>query len=303
MLISSSKEMNIVCTIDDNYARHCAAMLCSLSKNNPETIFNIFIIISKLREDIYSNLLEFLQSLGFNVHFIPIDESRIINAPIHYHVSLATYFRLFIPELLDSAIEKVLFLDSDIVIRDDITPFWNTNVSGYSHAAVENPGFNREYKEKLGISVDGSYFNAGVMLINLEYWRQENLTERGIDFINRNPDKIDFCDQDVLNYLLQFHWLKVDSHWNAQEGFFRGYSSDELGITDQKHREIKESPSIVHFTGSGSCKPWHYQCEHPFKGDYYRYLAQTPWRKSKPIGKPSLVHRVKQKVKALVKSI
>jgi lipopolysaccharide biosynthesis glycosyltransferase len=303
MFTSLPEKMNIVCTIDENYVQHCAVMLCSLSRNNPGVNFSVFIITPGLSKHLENKLLFFLQKLKFTVSFITIDKSQLANAPVYGHVSLATYFRLLIPSLLDSSIKKVLFLDSDIIIRQEISSFWRVDIDNYAHAAVENSGLDLLYKQKLGIAPGNSYFNAGVLLINLEAWRDKNVQREGIDFMDCYPDRIVFWDQDVLNYLLQGSWLKVAPCWNAQEAFFRNHTSDELGLTTQEHKEIQSNPSIVHFTGSGSCKPWHYQCEHPFRQDYYNYLAQTPWRNSRPTGRPSLISRAKQKAKYLVKGM
>jgi lipopolysaccharide biosynthesis glycosyltransferase len=303
MFKSLSETIDIVCTIDKNYVQHCAVMLCSLSRNNPGIDFNVFIITPGLSKHLENKLLLFLRKLRFTVSFVTIDKSKLANAPVYGHVSLATYFRLLIPSLLDSSIKKVLFLDSDMIIRREISSFWRLDISNYAHAAVENSGLDPVYPQKLGIDPGNSYFNAGVLLINLEAWRDKNVQTEGIDFMDRYPDRIVFWDQDVLNYLLQGSWLKVTPRWNAQEVFFKDYTSDELGITAQEHEEIKSNPSIVHFTGSGSCKPWHYQCNHPFRQDYYTYLAQTPWRNARPTGKPSLISRAKQNVKYLVKGV
>lgn len=299
--MSHAEAVNIVCTIDNNYVQHCAVMLASLFDNNPKLKFKIFIVTDGISSQNQTKLTEFLDSCNHFFSLITVDESIFINAPVSQHISIAAYFRILIPELIDSNIDKVLFLDSDMVICRSITPFWNIDISQYSHAAVENPCTAADYKSNLGMSEDSFYFNSGVLLINLQMWRQLNVLQKSLEFINQYPEKIHYWDQDALNSVLENQWLKVESEWNAHTAFFKTSNYEELGITSREYHQTRYNPAIIHFTGGGSCKPWHYNCTHPFKGVYYKYLSQTPWRDAQLISKPNLLSRFKAKTKALIK--
>ena len=102
-----------------------------------------------------------------------------------------------------------MFIDADIIIRGNIDELWNTNLTNYSHAAVENPFISVEKKKTLGIPSKESYFNAGLLLINVEWWKQHKITENTITFLNKNKDFIEWWDQDVLNGTLHGKWKKV----------------------------------------------------------------------------------------------
>lgn len=299
--MSHTETVNIVCTIDNNYVQHCAVMLASLFDNTPEFRFKIFIITDGISAQNQTKLAEFLDSRNQSFSLVTVDESIFVNAPVSQHISLAAYFRILIPELIDNSIEKVLFLDSDMVIHQSIAPLWNTDISQYSHAAIENPRTDADYKHNLGISENSSYFNSGVLLINLRIWRQLNVQQKSIEFINQYPEKIHYWDQDALNFVLENQWLRAESQWNAHTAFFKGLPAEELGVTPEEYHQTRHNPAIIHFTGGGSCKPWHYSCTHPFKDIYYKYLRQTPWHDAEPIGKPNLFSRFKAKTKALIK--
>ncbi len=295
--------IRVVCTIDNNYIQHCGVMLYSLLSNSQYKKFFFYIIHNGLELKKRRVLEDFLTALGYNFLFLEIDSNFLQNAVLSDHVTIATYFRLFIPELIDTSVEKVLFLDSDIIVRHDIAQLWANDISNYTHAAVENPLFLEDYKQKLGIYRNNSYFNAGVMLINLNKWRELEITAKALKFLHDYPEKITFWDQDILNYLLQGQWLRLEPNWNAQEAFFKDYSPAELGITEEEFQKARLNPALIHYTGGGSSKPWHFYCNHPFKQDYYEYIKKTPWKRVIPVGKPSFIQQIKWNTKAFLKHL
>lgn len=299
--MSNTEIINIACTIDDSYVQHCAVMLASLFDNNPKIQFRIFIIHDGISHKKQQNLTEFLDKEHKEFLLINVDKSVFKGVPICEHFSVANYFRILIPKLVDNNIGKILFLDSDMIIRRDITPLWNIDIEEYSHAAVENPRVSCDYKQNLGIAKNSSYFNSGVLLINLQMWRRLNVMQNTIKFIAQHPEKIHYVDQDALNYILENKWLKIESQWNAQKAFFESSALEDLGVTSEEYQQTRYNPTIAHFTGGGSSKPWHFNCSHPFKDEYYKYLGQTPWCNAQPIGKPNFFRRFKTSIKTLIK--
>lgn len=287
--------INVVCTIDERYAQHCAVMLSSLFINNIKEVFHIYVITDGFKNNNLSKLQKFLDKNKQQYSIIEIKKDILGQAPITHHISLATYFRLFIPEVLPSSIDKVLFIDSDIVIRKSIDKLWNIDISNFSHAATIAAGMD-DYPLQISLPEDALYFNAGLMLINLNAWRKLNIFERGCDLINQQPERLKWWDQDVLNILLYNSWLPVDLVWNAQP-FIYEESIDNYKYKSRyekfNYTEAKLDPTIVHFVGGGSAKPWHYACRHLFKDEYIKYLKTTPWKNSQLIGKPSLIARMR----------
>lgn len=295
--MSKNQDIDIVCTIDENYVQHCAVMLMSLISNTTWKKLRVFIVHNGIQQQQASRLSNFLERLGYVVVLIEIDSSCLSEAPVNQHVTLATYYRLLLPELLHHTIKKVIFLDADLIIRKDILELWQVDVNHYSHAAVEDLGIDSEYKNRLGLLKKTSYFNAGVLLINLEYWRTHNIGKLAIDFINSSPEKITYWDQDALNYVLQEKWYPLAPQWNVTTINFHPIFQSEKSTIQGKESE----PSIIHFAGGGAYKPWHYYCTHPYKNEYYRYLSKTPWRRFVPIDKPTLLSRMKSRAKHLLK--
>ncbi|BAY92029.1 MULTISPECIES: glycosyltransferase family 8 protein [unclassified Tolypothrix] len=287
--------MNIVCTIDNNYAQHCAVMLSSLFINNPNQKFYIYIITNGLKKHISNKIKRFFYTIKQEYSIIEIQTSELEKAPVSHHISLATYFRLFIPEVIPDNIDKILFIDSDIIIRKSIDQLWSLDIQSFSHAAAIASGMD-DYPSKINLPEGSLYFNAGLMLINLKAWREMKVFHRGCALIYQQPELLQWWDQDVLNILLNNSWLPVDLTWNSQP-----YLYDESLINSKyqdkykkfNYLEAKIDPAIVHFVGGGSAKPWHLNCNHPFKHEYFKYLKKTPWKNSHLIGKPSFISKIR----------
>ena len=278
--------MEVVCTIDENYISHCGVMLKSLFFNNPKYKFNVYIIHNGICNSGKTKLHNFIVQEGHIPSFIEVDESLVKNAPVTHHVSLATYYRILIPLILKQSIEKVLFLDSDLIVRNDISELWNTDLKdNFVGACLEYVLDN--YKINLGLKQGTEYFNAGVLLINLKKWREEQISDKILDYITHNSSKLISWDQDALNVAFENKWKKLNVEWNVGQNFYRVNPLHEyFDLTSQKFNQLKTNPSIVHFTGSD--KPWHFINQHPLKSDYLLYKSLSPWKKDKLIGEPGI---------------
>jgi lipopolysaccharide biosynthesis glycosyltransferase len=288
--------ISIVCTIDDKYAQHCAVMLASLFKNNPVQVFEVYIITDNIESPNIKKLRLFLAKSIDKFSFITIDKNSFQNAPISHHISSAAYFRLLIAEVLPSNLTKVLYIDSDIIFRKKIDDLWKIDIEKFSHAAAIAIGMD-DYLENIGLPENSLYFNSGLMLINLQYWRELKIFEQGCEIIHQQAEKLRWWDQDILNILFNNSWLPINLTWNSQVFM----DEQEVPISsDYQNRyekfnylKAKLDPTIVHFIGGGSAKPWHYACKHPFKHEYEKYLHNTPWKGTAPIGQPSLISKIR----------
>lgn len=287
--------INIVVTVDINYIQHAGVMLCSLFENNWENHFNVYIIIDFDHNDNLQQLKKLVNRYKQELEFIKIDKTQVNNLILSGHATQAVYFRLLIPLVLDRNISRVLYLDSDIIIKRDIRKLWEVEIEEYALAAVAEPLFDRH--EQLGISVENSYFNSGVMLINLDYWRKENISQKVLKFIQNNPDKIIFWDQDGLNVFLKDQWLELPPVWNQQTSHF---SLPAIEVAEKKILECLNDPAIIHY--SSKFKPWHFWCDHPLKAEYYTYLKSTPWKGFQLI-ENSQWHQFKQCIKRAVNTL
>jgi lipopolysaccharide biosynthesis glycosyltransferase len=295
--------INVCITIDDNYVQHAAVTLTSLFVNNDSIHFNIFIIHSSITIKNQVRLEREILKYNAKIKFLNIDKQNFKDAVLYFHFTVAIYYRLLIAEILPKDISKVIYLDADLVFRNKIDYLLNIDLRGYSHAAVENARISSETKSRLGLGSNSKYFNAGVLMINLEYWRVNKISHKCLLYLKEYKDKIVMGDQDVLNVVLENQWLQLPYIWNAQEAFYLDkFDYINLKLTKEEYTEIVKNPYVLHFTGSD--KPWFIENNHPLKVEYYKYLAMTNWRNYKPVSrKPTLKQRIISKILRGLKKI
>jgi lipopolysaccharide biosynthesis glycosyltransferase len=273
-------EIEIFCACDERYLPHAATMLCSLLEHN--RVSRIHFLYSSIAEAELSKLTGFAAKYHTPITFYDMFSAKLQNLPVKWYLSEAIYYRIIAPRLLPTDLDKILYLDSDIIVRQSLNKLWETKLAHHALAAVVD---EEEAPTVLGFPPGTKYFNAGVLLINLRYWRQHNVPERAIAFIKNNPDKVPYLDQDALNAILVDHWIELPGLWNAQtDAYWTG--------TD---------PAIVHFFSAR--KPWQWSCKHPFKHEYHKYRAKTPWRRYKQDGQPSRLRRVGQSLRHFIRIV
>lgn len=284
--------IHIALAIDKPYIQHAGVLLCSLFEHNLKNKFIIHLIIDFDENKELEKLRALVCTYGQYLSCLRIQNDKLKNYKLSDHATTAVYYRLLLPKLLSSKLKKVLYLDSDIVIKKDLLPLWKTDLAGYPLAAVREPLFNRH--QQLGIPEDTLYFNSGVMLINLPVWRNEEISETTMDFVERHPERISYWDQDGLNAVLSGNWLELHPKWNQQTMFFEAEKYKNFSIDEALLKESLQKPGIIHY--SAKFKPWDYWCSHPLKEEYFFYLKKTPWRNFY-IVEFSFLHMLKQKIK------
>ena len=151
------------------------------------------------------------------IEWIHIENHQVLAFAPLLHISRATYLRLAILEALSPTIKRVLYLDVDLIVNGDIRPLWNTTLGNKVCAAVVDPGVHPdEFAAKYSLSGPGPYFNAGVMLLDLDRLRSKPYLQRAITFLADPATQCEYGDQDALNIALWNDWLAVDLRWNFQ---------------------------------------------------------------------------------------
>ena len=190
----------------------------------------------------------------------------------------ATYYRLYLTEILPSSMNKVLYLDGDCIIRHSLLPLWNTDISEYAvGVCTDSLESTIDFYNRLRYPYVKGYFNAGVMLINLDYWRRYNMYQQFINFLQVYHDRILYEDQDLMNVIFQDSKLALPLKYNFQTNFlWRDRFWDYWKYEDQ-FIEGMSDPTIVHFTTSN--KPWlaHTRAPHPYRSTFYKYQRMTKW--------------------------
>lgn len=273
---------HIAINIDDKYIEHASAMLVSLFYHNRELHFAVHVITSQLTTSTIESLKLLVSGQYHHELFIhQLDTRQTDRFPEYHnsHISMAANYRLFLADILPSDIHRVLYLDCDLIVKGSIKPLVESPLSDNAVAAVEDMWSGKEdCYQRLGYSRHDGYFNSGVMVISLDYWRHHQLSKQFIAYLESHPHLV-FVDQDILNGVLHDKWMHLPLCWNLQDGFLRRkrkIRKELLGKVD----DACKNPKIIHFTGSR--KPWDEDCMNPYKEEYFKYLDMTTFHGKRP---------------------
>lgn len=267
-----NNEINLVCGLDQNYAPHLATMLRSLFDNNRSCVF----VAHVLHDCIPSNIRKQVEETVKEIKFVWIEVSNhpVLDFEPTLHISRATFLRLLIPDMIDKAIEKVIYLDVDMIIVGSIEELYNTDLQGKVCAAVVDPGVDAlSFSKKWGLNDSLMYFNAGVLVFDMKKLRDSKCMEKAIHILKESNQECEYGDQDALNIALWNDWLPVDPKWNFQRKFLY----NNYGLWN-KYTSYNRRPAIIHYTEEH--KPWRSTEWHPCRWLYLKYLLKTSFSKS-----------------------
>lgn len=259
--------IHIVCCTDENYAFNFPVIAQSLLEHHTRDEVAFHLLHSTLTRGTIEKIEQYVAEKGVAVSWYLLDDSIFAALPEIGYFTIAMYYRLLIPELLSGDIDKVLYLDMDVIVEGRIDEFWNTNLAGKGAAVVEDGA-----PKHLGEYSPVRYFNSGVMLMNLTYWREQKVKEKAIDFMSHHRDILRFPDQDALNVVLEKDLTFMPAKWNYHLNLDKRFLRQVL-----RGRVAKElAPVIVHF--NQKVKPWMYHCKHPYRRRYWKLLKKTTFK-------------------------
>ena len=285
--------MDIVACTDKWFVMPTGVMIYSVCVNNPEVdiVFHIITddnVTGKDQHDLEDVVASFN---GKSVKFYLVSEQILsIKFPVREDrkdIMQTTYYRLWLAELLPPTIDKVLYLDGDIIVRHSLLPLWNTDLGNNAIAAVPDclEG-NMEYYQRLGYPSELGYFNAGVLLINLSYWREHEVINHFVRYIQTHAEDILCQDQDVLNVFFKERKIILPLKYNLMSGFIIKKPKIDVKKYENELLEAHTDPVIVHFIAD---KPWYSYSrtpKHPFASTFFKYQNQTRWKGVKTDRRP-----------------
>jgi lipopolysaccharide biosynthesis glycosyltransferase len=263
--------MEIVCCTDEKFSIPMGVMFTSLLENTSKPSEIRFSVINDGISSDNKNKLRYLTSqYGAKLRFIPVDKGKYENFHIRPPWSLAAYYRISIPEIIELDVRKAIYLDCDLIINDDIQKLMEFDLNRCLLAAVEDLSDHTYRKSGLP---KNKYFNSGVLVIDLEKWRINNIPFRVREFVKNSPHKMATLDQCALNGVLFNDWYRLPLRWNQQPAVFRkkwwrtSFEKDEF-------EDALWSPAIIHYVG---LKPWNYISYHPLTVEFEKYYFKSPW--------------------------
>jgi lipopolysaccharide biosynthesis glycosyltransferase len=199
-----------------------------------------------------------------------VPEPRLLRAlRLHRHFPPEAAAPLLLTELLPSGIDRVVFLDADVLVLDDPTDLWTVELDGHPLGAVVDAAIPRCSSPRgvpdwraLGIPREAPYLNAGVLAISLDAWRSEDIAARALARLGNSAGKRSFLHQEALNAVLWRDWKPLAPRWNVSSLAGRSFGG-----------RVPERPAIVHF--AGSFKPWRSRIGGPFRAAYATVLDEV----------------------------
>jgi len=268
--------IQVACAADAAYLPHCAAMLHSLLARHA-TAHVHFLHSEAACPDGLSALASMVGRQGGRFTSHPIPAETLDGLPRLRDIPPLMWYRIRLPELLP-ALDRVLYLDADMLVVDDLTPLWQTQLAGYYLAAVSNvmEPYARDWPDALGLARAEDYFNSGLLLLNLDAMRRDDMPARLAAYGREAGKRLRWPDQDALNALLAHRRLPLHPRWNCQNSLFYYPRARDVFGADAVAEAVR-NPAIVHFEGGGVVKPWHYLSRHPYRRHYVEHRRATPW--------------------------
>lgn len=265
--------MNILISTNSNYFMATIVMLESLFENNNQEKITVYMLYSNLPENEINSIYELIENkFQGKLILLQVDKKLFKDAPIISRFSEEVYYRLLAQDILPSSIDRVLYLDVDIIVNKSLSKFYNQNFDGNYLVVCEGIGMSKIDKstyENLNIPFDEKYFNSGVILYNLEMLRQNFNIKTFFNYISKKRDVLTMPDQDVLNALF-YDKVKYNDYKLYNYGVIHIKSKNDL-------RFLKENTAIIHYIGNR--KPWNYK--YTLYGDdlFWKYANNTIYKR------------------------
>lgn len=277
--------MNLFYTSDDKFVPQLAAGICSVCENNQD-MEQIHFYIGSLRitQAHQDALLRLVSRYNRRIFFIEIDdlEQRIGFDFDTLGWSSIVIARLLIDQLLPPAVDRVLYLDGDTIVRDSLAELWATDMQGCVLGASIEPTANHARKESLGLK-HLPYFNSGVLLIDLALWRTQNTGKRILDFYRSRGGALFAPDQDAINgalageiFVLSPKYNFYNIYWYYPYRTLCRLEAPAPYLPKEVLQDAVDHPVIIHYLGED--RPWRLGNTHKYTADYQHYLSLTEWR-------------------------
>ena len=267
--------MNLLLTLDENYLLPCKVMLDSFFASNPnESDVTVYLLHSAIPAEKLKELSGFCTGFGAKLVPIAVDAAFFENAPTSKRYPKEMYYRLLSPLILPQEVERVLYLDPDMLIINPLRPLWELNLYGKTFAAASHTGLTEMANEINNVRLDTAheYFNSGVMLIDLNAARKLVTAEDVFACVSEHEKEFILPDQDVFNILYGSQTMPVDDVlWNYDVRNYSKYLIRSTGRHDLNW--VMQNTAVLHFCGKN--KPWHEDYKNPFGMLYLHYMNLT----------------------------
>ncbi len=246
--------MNILTCINKRYLPYFTAMISSLADHNAGE-HTVYIVTSEVTDDDIKPYRKYIPERVKTVT-VKFDNSLIKGAPTVKRWPKEIYYRIFAAQYLPESVDRILYLDSDMIINGDLSELYERNFDGQYFIAttnIHNRLFRRFILWKNGATKKHVYANTGVLLMNLVLLRKEQRIDEVLSYIKRRKWLLSLPDQDVISTLYGLKISLVDNKvYNLSEREIRWNKRHKKANIDEKW--VDENTKIIHYLSRN--KPW-----------------------------------------------
>ncbi|QEG02212.1 General stress protein A [Stieleria maiorica] len=302
--MKNQEPIALVSGSDDAYTLPLAVTIASAIKSlSADRRLDVYILDGGISDASKRRLLASWEDPRVSVQWIPVSRESFERFPVSHHINAATYMRLAIAEYLPASVQRAIYLDADMLVRQDLGLLWDEPQGDAALLAVQDYAApfidastcltNFEQAQpylaavhpianfrELGLPADAPYFNGGMLVIDVKAWRERNLAKHLFECLEEHREHVLWWDQYALNVVLAGSWRSLDLRWNQGAHLYVYPSGEHSPFDSSTHRAIVEDPWIVHFCSPD--KPWNYFCRHPYTDAFRKQVRQTDWHGWKP---------------------
>lgn len=259
--------MNILVTLNSGYIGPLSVMLKSIMINEPDTEIDLYVAHSSLTKEDFAIIDKVIDKERTTVHPVEVAPSLLEHAPVLKRISKETYYRLLVLDIIPGDVDRILYMDPDIVVNKSMKKLYNVDfggaiVAGAGHTTGCVEWYN---KKRLDMPPSSQYVNAGVLMFNLDEMRKFCTTQDIFTYIEKNLKKLWLSDQDVINGMFGARTVYFDTRvFNLDEKVFKREKKIDL-------EWVRSNTSVIHYNGSD--KPWKSEYKGKLAEFYFHYKA------------------------------
>lgn len=283
-----TNRITVVTSADEAYVTPMVVMMYSATCNSKNGALDFVVLDGGIHDETKECVEALVEQWpgDSSIQWVNADTDRFSRFKTLPRLSLSAFSRLLVSDLLPGMLQRLIYLDGDIVVEEDLENLWCTDLKGNTLGAVQDYAapyvssrFGVSSWKDLGLDARAPHFNAGVLLIDFARWRAQDVGERALKYLERYGQQARIAEQETLNVVLRDEWLRLDPRWNQMHSTFSFSEWSETPFKEFMRAHIdgvKQQPYIVHYTSRS--KPWMSSCRHPLRHRYEYYLKESGWK-------------------------
>ena len=270
------KTVSIAICADEKLSLCGAMALYSTSLNiKPGFHINAYVVDSGIKQSSRERFEKVFSKMSHvSLIWLTPDLNKIMDLPVATWVSIAANARLLLPSILPQGMQRILYIDSDMIVLGDVSELFGKTFDGEYVFAVQDGKYpdvgscrSSDVLTTRGLDPAAPYFNSGLLLIDIPNWVEGDVSARVMGVLNSIGEKFTHRDQDALNIVMYNKWGLLDPRWNVLPHLFKTDRSDE--------QQIAKEAKIIHYTGLE--KPTSLFNTHPRRSLFLRYVSKSGW--------------------------